>query len=174
MNLVLKRSRLSAGCDTTKFPSLVAGKSHEWAYKPGSVSRIAAQSRRRSFIFARRLLAASIAIYPNVQRDGQPRDDRNESVASILFDLAPGGVYQAGRVTPTAGALLPHRFSLTTHPTSAEASHLTVRRSILCCTFPNLAAGRRYRPPCPAEPGLSSSHQKMASDRPAHSWQPSE
>jgi len=116
--VLLKRSRLSAGCDTTKFPSLVAGKSHEWAYKPGSVSGIAAQSRRRSFIFARRLLAASIAIYPNVQRDGQPRDDRNESVASILFDLAPGGVYQAGRVTPTAGALLPHRFSLTTHRTS--------------------------------------------------------
>ncbi len=30
-----------------------------------------------------------------------------------LFDLAPHGVYQAGRVTPVAGALLPHRFTLT-------------------------------------------------------------
>ena len=30
-----------------------------------------------------------------------------------LFDLAPGGVYRAGRVTPAAGALLPHRFTLT-------------------------------------------------------------
>ena len=29
------------------------------------------------------------------------------------FDLAPGGVYQAVRVTPDAGALLPHRFTLT-------------------------------------------------------------
>ena len=29
------------------------------------------------------------------------------------FDLAPGGVYRAGRVTPVAGALLPHRFTLT-------------------------------------------------------------
>jgi len=28
------------------------------------------------------------------------------------FDLAPGGVYQAARVTPAAGALLPHRFNL--------------------------------------------------------------
>jgi hypothetical protein len=27
--------------------------------------------------------------------------------------LAPGGVYLAGRVTPAAGALLPHRFTLT-------------------------------------------------------------
>jgi hypothetical protein len=30
-----------------------------------------------------------------------------------LFDLAPGGVCRAGRVTPAAGALLPHRFTLT-------------------------------------------------------------
>ena len=30
-----------------------------------------------------------------------------------LFDLAPGGVYRADRVTPIAGALLPHRFTLT-------------------------------------------------------------
>ena len=29
------------------------------------------------------------------------------------FDLAPGGVYRAARVTPGAGALLPHRFTLT-------------------------------------------------------------
>ncbi len=28
------------------------------------------------------------------------------------FDLAPGGVYRAARVTPGAGALLPHRFTL--------------------------------------------------------------
>ena len=29
------------------------------------------------------------------------------------FDLAPGGVYPAARVAPDAGALLPHRFTLT-------------------------------------------------------------
>ena len=29
-----------------------------------------------------------------------------------LFGLAPGGVYRAARVTPGAGALLPHRFTL--------------------------------------------------------------
>jgi hypothetical protein len=28
------------------------------------------------------------------------------------FGLAPGGVYQAARVTPGAGALLPHRFTI--------------------------------------------------------------
>lgn len=39
-------------------------------------------------------------------------------------------------------------------PTATEAT--TRRRSILCCTFPSLAAGRRYRPSCSVEPGLSS------------------
>ena len=39
-----------------------------------------------------------------------------------LFGLAPDGVYQADRVTPTAGALLPHRFTLTTHPPLADRS----------------------------------------------------
>ncbi len=46
------------------------------------------------------------------------------------------------------------------------------RRSILCGTFPRLAAGRRYRPPCPAEPGLSSRRSarrgEPAGDHPAH------
>ena len=38
----------------------------------------------------------------------------------------------------------------------AIRNHEPVRRSALCCTFPNLTAGRRYRPSCPSEPGLSS------------------
>ncbi|MDQ1636319.1 MAG: hypothetical protein QOJ32_3128, partial [Frankiaceae bacterium] len=33
-----------------------------------------------------------------------------------LLDLAPGGVYLAVRVAPDAGALLPHRFTLTSSP----------------------------------------------------------
>ncbi|TWT54529.1 hypothetical protein Pla22_21760 [Rubripirellula amarantea] len=41
-----------------------------------------------------------------------PKPDRVSS--SILFGLAPDGVYLADRVTSTAGALLPHRFTLTT------------------------------------------------------------
>ncbi len=32
----------------------------------------------------------------------------------------------------------------------------TVRRFAFCGTFPDLTTGRRYRPPCPVEPGLSS------------------
>ncbi len=33
-------------------------------------------------------------------------------VTRPTFGLAPGGVYQADQVTPAAGALLPHRFTL--------------------------------------------------------------
>jgi len=81
-----------------------------------------------------------------------------------LFGLASDGVYQADRVTPAAGALLPHRFTLTTHRILADTA---VRRSVLCCTFPSLTAGRRYRPSCPAKPGLSSRDRRLASKRPA-------
>ncbi len=86
------------------------------ACKPGSVpigsgGRNGFRPRRRwqrSFICARRLLVASIATYPSV--DGEA--DR----FCTLFGLAPDGVYRADRVTPIAGALLPHRFTLTTRP----------------------------------------------------------
>jgi hypothetical protein len=52
------------------------------------------------------------------------------------------------------------------------------RRYLFCGTFPDLTTGRRYRPPCPAEPGLSSllSHTEIRrsprtqnSDHSAHS-----
>src|SRR5262245_11124226 len=36
-----------------------------------------------------------------------------EKSADALLGLAPGGVCQASRVAPAAGALLPHRFTLT-------------------------------------------------------------
>jgi hypothetical protein len=50
-------------------------------------------------------------------------------------------------VTGTARELLPHAFTLTT-PSGG--------RSTLCGTSPRVTPGRRYRPPCPVEPGLSS------------------
>lgn len=67
----------------------------------------------------------------------------------ILLDLAPDGVYQATRVTPRPGGLLPHRFTLAHGVSSCW-------RFAFCCTFPSLTAGRRYRPSCSLEPGLSS------------------
>ena len=46
----------------------------------------------------------ALAAYPRVWRAGSP---------SPLLGLAPGGVCRAAGVTPSAGALLPHRFTLT-------------------------------------------------------------
>ena len=68
----------------------------------------------------------------------------------FLFSLAPDGVYLAANVTTDAGELLPHHFTLT------PARQGAPRRFTFCCTCPDLAIGRRYRPSCPAEPGLSS------------------
>ncbi len=81
------------------------------------------------------------------------RPDRPEaplSEACFLLGLAPDGVYLARLVTQPAGALLPHRFTLT------RRASVPVWRSILCGTFPNLAAGGRYPPSHPVVPGLSS------------------
>jgi hypothetical protein len=117
------------------------------ADKPGSV----ATNRRWSFLWDRNCLRPQ-AIYPRVKRNEPLRGQA--SLASPLFDLASSGVYLAELVTQPAGGLLLHRFTLTLH--------LRARRFTFCGTVPSLSAGRRYRPLCPAKPGLSS-----ASTRPA-------
>src|SRR5205823_11357066 len=50
-----------------------------------------------------------------------------------LLGHAPGGGYRAARVTPDAGALLPHRFTLACAAPANRCSH---RRSALCCPEP--------------------------------------
>jgi hypothetical protein len=52
----------------------------------------------------RRLLAVS---------SGLPGSRNEPDQLCSLFGLAPGGVCLARRVAPPAGALLPHRFTLT-------------------------------------------------------------
>ncbi len=42
-----------------------------------------------------------------------PQGARENERDYFLFGLAPGGVCQAKRIAPPAGALLPHRFTLT-------------------------------------------------------------
>ena len=82
-----------------------------------------------------------------------------------LSDLAPGGVYRAARVTPGAGGLLHHRFTLTRRRGAG--------RSAFCGTVPRVAPGGRYPPPCPVESGLSSSTPRgQRRGRPASSSGP--
>ena len=70
-------------------------------------------------------------------------------------------------------ALLPMGFTEPDQsPGLLVSSYLTVsplppkfpwRRFAFCCTFPDLAAGGRYPPSCPLEPGLSSANRQTAS-----------
>ena len=88
-----------------------------------------------------------------------------------LFGLAPGGVCRATRVTPGAGALLPHRFTLTCAPARSRRH----RRSALCCTFLRVAPTGCYPAPCPVESGRSSDRYvaaRHAAARPARCQRP--
>ena len=125
---------------------------------------------RRGDHFSRTTVARRLQ-RPTRKETGTGRPGSPRTANSFLFDLAPDGVYRAKPVTRSAGELLPHRFTLT-----ADKSR---RRSLLCGTFPGLAAGGRYPPSHPPEPGLSSRRlrngtksahsQKTAGDRPAPS-----
>jgi hypothetical protein len=152
----------TADCPLTKIPP-------KRTCKPGFVSEALAASRRRPFFYDDGC-PPPLAAHPGVVAS------RTDS--SSLFGLASGGVYRAERVATPAGALLPHRFTLACgkregrwqriDDRSWKPSLLSIichlsstlspphRRSTLCCTFPSLAAGGRYPPPCPATPGLSS------------------
>ena len=63
----------------------------------------------------RRLLGASSGLPESRQRIGANPRWYQGTICS-LFDLASDGVCQANRVTPAAGELLPHRFTLTANP----------------------------------------------------------
>jgi hypothetical protein len=83
---------------------------------------------------------------------GGPPSNARAGGRSPPSDLAPGGVCLAARITPGAGGLLHHRFTLTPGPAKDRGQG----RSAFCGTVPRVAPGRRYRPPCPVEPGPSS------------------
>jgi len=97
-------------------------------------------SGQRSFILDVRCRTPH-ATYPEAS-GGQPSN-------ASLFGLAPDGVYQAFPVTWKTGALLPHRFTLTSHLKNGW-------RSALCCTFLHVTATPRYGASCPVVFGLSS------------------
>src|SRR3954454_760921 len=76
------------------------------------VSRVLSSEEGRPSISDRRYRRPP-AIYPRT-RAGSPRTcARPVPQGSELLDLAPSGVYLAGLVTPAAGGLLHHRFTLT-------------------------------------------------------------
>ena len=96
-------------------------------------------------------LPASSGGQPSIARAGAA------PLGVLPLDLAPGGVYRAAQVTLGAGGLLHHRFTLT--PGRVRG------RFAFCGTVPRVTPGRRYRPPCPAEPGPSSARQPQLTRR---------
>src|SRR6478735_5886168 len=116
----------------------------EPACKPGSVVRANANGRPSIWD---RCCQRPRAVYLRA-RAGSPRTLAQRRREPPPLDLAPGGVYLAARVTSNAGGLLHHRFTLT-----AGRSR---RRFVLCGTVPRVTPGGCWPPPCPVEPGLSS------------------
>ena len=136
-----------------------AEKRAEWANKPNSVTRPGpcrqsngAPRGRRSFIWADNCSPAR-APYPHrvgpQSSNAAGRDADPSGIARCLRGLAGGGVCPATTVSRRAV-----RSYRTISPLPVpQSGH---RRYVFCGTFPRNAPGRRYRPPCPAQFGLSS------------------
>ena len=135
----------------------------ESAYRPGSV--IGTLRSRRATIHLRLPLPTASSGLP-AGSGGPPSNacaaPSNRS-PTTPFDLAPGGVYRAARVTSRAGGLLHHRFTLTSP--DADANRRPRKRSVFCGTVPRVTPGGRYPPPCPVEPGPSSARTRRCATR---------
>ena len=125
---------------SSKFKGEIVG---EPACRPGSVPPLARGGGHPSGT----AVAGSLVQPTREHRTGSPQTLAQGTAGSPL-DLAPGGVYRAAAVTCGAGGLLHRLFTLT--------SALARGRSVFCGTVPRVTPGRRYRPPCPVEPGPSS------------------
>ena len=78
--------------------------------------------------------------------------------SSTLLGLAPGGVCRASFV---AKAAVRSYRTVSPLPDPSCEGH---RRFVFCGTFPVLADGGRYPPPCSVEPGLSSPAARLAAE----------
>jgi hypothetical protein len=93
-------------------------------------------------------------------RPGQP-PGRVAAAVRPLFDLAPGGVYLAGRS--------PGRWCALTAPFHPCRPARAGRRSALCGTVLRVAPTGGWPAPCPVEAGLSSTPANRGRGRPAGS-----
>ena len=85
-----------------------------------------------------------------VGSSAQPGDGSGSGHASPSIRACSGRGLPCHSCHQECGELLPRLFTLTDPPRGAS------RRYIFCGTFPGIAPGWRYQPPCPAEAGLSS------------------
>ena len=116
-----RRRRLRAGFpEPDEVPANpVEKQASERACKPGFVPASSKRPDAGDGHFSRTPVARRLeqpTRTPN--RDGPPRalpslHGSSDETQCVLLGLAPGGVCRASRVAPAAGALLPHRFTLT-------------------------------------------------------------
>jgi len=111
-------------------------------HKPSSVS---AGSTEAAIYLGRPLRAGSSSL-PGTHSGTDRTDGVNPGP---LFGLAPGGVCRAIDLTVDAVSSY-----LTFSPLPARRGELGLY--VFCGTFPGIAPGGRYPPPCPVELGLSS------------------
>ena len=144
-----RRSRTAQQLNSST-AGLGEGKSVEWTCKPNPVSLSRLRARGRGSFVCRSRCRGGRATYPDA------RADTGESIAS-LFGLAPQGVCHAVDTRVRRGALLPHRFTLTSPVLRRTVGGLfSVALSV---AFPRLAvsqpAARRSSdfPRLPAETG---------------------
>ena len=115
----------------------------ESACRPGSVHPLARAGDHPSGT----AVAGSLVRSTREHRAGHPQTFAHEAGASLLTLLRVG-------FTEPPGSL---RALVVSYTTVSPLPRDTVPgRSVFCGTFPRVAPGRRYRPPCPAEPGPSS------------------
>jgi len=102
----------------------------------------------------RRSVRRTGAIYPAARAD-RPR--------TLPVRPCPGWGLPAAPVARRAGALLPHRFTLTPSGRSRPG------RSVLCCPVREVTPAWLSPAPCPVGSGLSSNGPKTARGRPTDS-----
>ena len=148
-------ARASEGVSAGQWPAR-----DEPACRPGSVSARLAVQRSAAIHLGPPLPVASCGL--PASSGGPPSNTRARTGLRPvpLLDLAPGGVYLAAPVARNAGGLLHHRFTLTACRSG--------RRFVLCGTVPRVTPGGCCPPPCPVEPGPSSTGLPAAAARPAH------
>ena len=119
----------------------------ELACRPGSVHPRASAGRRPSIWDCR--YRQPRAVYPRA-RAGRPQtlaqEQRPPGHGSLLTLLRVGFTEPPG--SPRA--------LVVSYTTVSPLPPANRGRSVFCGTIPRVTPGRRYRPPCPAEPGPSS------------------
>ena len=137
--VALRQSESRSSAKSAPSPGRAAG---ERACRPGSVHPLARAGGHPS----RAAVAGSLVRSTREHRAGRPRSLTQGTGVPLLTLLRVG-------FTEPPGSL---RALVVSYTTVSPLPPLARGRSDFCGTVPRVTPGRRYRPPCPVEPGPSS------------------